>query len=63
MQNAKKVKYSLLYLSGKKQFYHMNDGRVLTVKSAASGDRVQLSFLSDRSLSKHSSEFFSLIYL
>ena len=41
----------------------MNGVRVLTVKSAASGDRVQRSFLSDRSLSKHSSEHFPLIYL
>ena len=31
----------------------MNGMRVLTVKSAVSGDRVQCSFLSDRSLSKH----------
>ena len=45
---------SLLFVSGKKnQFYHMNGVRVLTVKSAMSGDRVQCSFFSDRSLSKH----------
>ena len=31
----------------------MNGIRVLTVKSQTSGHRVQLSFLSDRSLSKH----------
>ena len=31
----------------------MNGMRVLSVKSAVSGDRVQCSFLSDRSLSKH----------
>ena len=31
----------------------MNGVRVLTVNSAVSGDRVQCSFLSDRSLSKH----------
>ena len=31
----------------------MNGMRVLTVKSTVSGDRVQCSFLSDRSLSKH----------
>ena len=31
----------------------MNGVRALTVKSAASGDRVQRSFLSDRSLSGH----------
>ena len=41
-------------MSGKKQFYHVNGVHVfLTVKSAVSGDRVQCSFLSDRSLSKH----------
>ena len=34
-----------LYIS-----YHMNGMRVLTVKSGESGDRVQCSFLSDRSL-------------
>ena len=39
---------SIIYIS-----YHMNSVRVLTVKSAASEDRVQRSFLSDRSLSKH----------
>ena len=39
---------SIIYIS-----YHMNSVRVLTVKSAASEDRVQCSFLSDRSLSKH----------
>ena len=31
----------------------MNGMRVLTVKSTVSGDQVQCSFLSDRSLSKH----------
>ena len=31
----------------------MNSVHVLTVNSAVSGDRVQCSFLSDRSLSKH----------
>ena len=31
----------------------MNGMRVLTVKSAVSGDRVQCSFLTARSLSKH----------
>ena len=31
----------------------MNSVRVLTVKSAVSGDRVQCSFLTDRSVSKH----------
>ena len=31
----------------------MTGMRVLSVKSAVSGDRVQCSFLSDRSLSKH----------
>ena len=31
----------------------MNGVRVLTVKSTVSGDRVQCSFLGDRSLSKH----------
>ena len=39
--------------------YHINGVHVLTVKSAESGDRVQCSFLSDRSLLKkslHSSE-------
>ena len=31
----------------------MNSVRVLSVKSAVSGDRVQCSFLTDRSLLKH----------
>ena len=44
-----------LYIS-----YHMNGMRVLTVKSAVSGDRVQCSFLSDRSLSNIS---ISYIYI
>ena len=44
-----------LYIS-----YHMNSVRVLTVKSAASEDRVQCSFLSDRSLSNIS---ISYIYI
>ena len=42
----KKVKYSLLFVSGKKQFYRMNGVRVLTVidsaNRAASVDRVRL---------------------
>ena len=38
----------------------MNSVRVLTVKSAASDDRVQCSFLSDRSLSNI---FISYIYI
>ena len=42
----------MLYISGKKQFNHMNGVPVLTVKSAASGVRVQCSFVCDRSLSK-----------
>ena len=46
-----------------KQFYHMSGVRVLTVKRVASGDRVQCSFLNRRSLSKHSRELLSLIYL
>ena len=37
----------------KKQFYHMNGVCVLTVKSTASGDRVQCSLLRDGSLSRH----------
>ena len=45
----------ILYIS-----YHMNSVRVLTVKSAASEDRVQCSFLSDRSLSNIS---ISYIYI
>ena len=50
-----------LYIS-----YHMNSVRVLTVKSAASEDRVQRSFLSDRSLSKHLYSLYiyiSIIYI
>ena len=39
----------------------MNGVRDLTVKSAASGDRVQRSFLSDRSLSKHSCKLVGLL--
>ena len=31
MQNAKKVKYSLLFVSGKKEIYPMNCVHVLTV--------------------------------
>ena len=40
----------------------MNTVRVLTVKSAASEDRVQRSFLSDRSLSKHLYILYIYIY-
>ena len=40
----------------------MNSVRVLTVKSAASEDRVQCSFLSDRSLSKHLYILYIYIY-
>ena len=40
----------------------MNGVRVLTVKSAVSGDRVQCSFLSDRSLSKHLYILYIYIY-
>ena len=40
----------------------MNSVRVLTVKSAASEDRVQRSFLSDRSLSKHLYILYIYIY-
>ena len=47
-----------LYIS-----YHMNSVRVLTVKSAASEDRVQRSFLSDRSLSKHLYILYIYIYI
>ena len=47
--------------------YHMNGMRVLTVKSAASDDRVQRSFLSDRSLSNISISYIyiyiSIIYI
>ena len=39
-------------VSGKKILI-MKGMRVLTVKSVASGDRVQCTFVSDRSLSKH----------
>ena len=42
------ISISYIYIS-----YHMNGMRVLSVKSAVSGDWVQCSFLSDRSLSKH----------
>ena len=47
----------------KKQFYLMNGVGVLTAQSGAKVDRVRRSFLSDRSLSKYSSELFSVIYL
>ena len=47
-----------LYIS-----YHMNSVRVLTVKSAASEDRVQRSFLSDRSLSNHLYILYIYIYI
>ena len=40
----------------------MNSVRVLTVKSAACDDRVQCSFLSDRSLSKHLYILYIYIY-
>ena len=40
----------------------MNSVRVLTVKSSASEDRVQRSFLSDRSLSKHLYILYIYIY-
>ena len=43
MQDVKKVKCSLIFLSGKKtQFYHIHSIRVLTVKIVASEDRVHL---------------------
>ena len=41
----------------------MNSVRVLTVKSAACEDRVQRSFLSDRSLSKHLYVLYIYIYI
>ena len=41
----------------------MNGVRVLTVKSAASGDRVQCSDLSDRSLLKHLYILYIYIYI
>ena len=41
----------------------MNSVRVLTVKSAASEDRVQRSFLSDRSLSNHHYILYIYIYI
>ena len=41
----------------------MNGVRVLTVKSAASGDRVQCSELSDWSLSKHLYILYIYIYI
>ena len=41
----------------------MNGVRVLTVKSTVSGDRVQCSFLSDRSLSKHLYILYIYIYI
>ena len=43
--------------------HHMNGMRVLSVKSAVSGDRVQCSFLSDRSLSKHLYILYIYIYI
>ena len=51
-----KLMFTAICIKVNNQFYHMNSVRVLTVKSAASGDRVQCSFLSDRSLSKHHSD-------
>ena len=46
-------KCSLLFLSGKTAILSYDGVRILTMQSVASGDRVQCSFLSDRSLSKH----------
>ena len=51
----KKVKYSLLFVSGKMQCYHMNVcvfSQWLTVKSAATEDQVRRSFLSEHELFK-----------
>ena len=53
MQNAKIVNTHCYSSEVEKQFYYMNILRVLTVKGAASGDRVQHSFLSKRNVSKH----------
>ena len=47
-----------LYIS-----YHMNSVRVLSVKSAVSENRVQCSFLTDRSLSKHLYILYIYIYI
>ena len=55
----RKVRYHV-----KKQFYHINGVCVLTLKSHASGDRDQRSFISDRSLTKyllHTTVKFSLL--
>ena len=41
------------YLELPYQFYYISGMHVLTVKCAASGDRVQCAFVSDRSFSKH----------
>ena len=41
----------------------MNGAHILSVKSAASGDRVQCSDLSDRSLSKHLYILYIYIYI
>ena len=53
----KKDKYSLLFVSCKKQYYRINGVRVLTVivneKRAARVDRVRRSLHSDESMLKH----------
>ena len=46
----------------KMQFYHINGVRVLTVKSAAIGNRVQFSVLGDRGLSKHLHNFVFYVF-
>ena len=62
-KNAKIVNIHCYSYQVKKLFYRMNGVRVLTAHSAASVVRRRRSFLSDVSLSKHSSEHFSLLYL
>ena len=61
--NAKIVKYSLLFISGKKAILLYERCAYFTAQSASNVDRVCRSCLSDGRLSKHSSQLHSLIYL
>ena len=60
-QNAKIVKYSLLFVSGKKAILSFEWCACFDSKKRCGVDRVRCSFLSDRSLSKHSSEHFTYL--
>ena len=66
-ENAEKIKYSLLFVSGKKAILSFErcaiDSEWLTAQSATIVYRIRRSVLSDTSLSKHSRELFSPIYL